>query len=324
MRRAVLVLMATGLVSSQAPPRFSSDVQLVQVDVQAADGERGQVLEWLSKKDFEIYDDGRPREIRGFHFATSPADVVFLIYGRSGVGPAKDINAYRRGLRAAPDALATGDQAAVIRTDSAARADLEMTENMVEVRHALLFGGEGHYRTGHGHLYDAVAAAAELLLRPGDPGRRRAVVAITDDIENGSKIGAAGVIRNLVEADAVLDEVVVVRGIRGRRVGFGGVWGIPRIDREIGGSDAGESLRPVVEATGGEATPGDEFETRFPDFIRRIRMRYLLSFYVQSTPETKYHRIEVRLAPEAATRYPHAVLRARAGYYSGPATAATN
>jgi len=73
-----------------------------------------------------------------------------------------------------------------LRTDSASKVDLALTDDLTKAQHVIVWGGDRSYRTGHDHLYDAVMAATTLLARPRDPARRRALVAVTDDIEGGS------------------------------------------------------------------------------------------------------------------------------------------
>lgn len=121
-----------------------------------------------------------------------------------------------------------------------------------------------------------------------------------------------------MERDSTLYESVAVLGLTGRRVGFGGVWGIPKVERDIGSARTGKSLRDVAEATGGEAVPGDEFKESLPELVKRIRTRYLLGFYTDPTLTAQYHSIEVSLSPDALQRYPNALFRARRGYYTAP------
>jgi VWFA-related protein len=318
MKTAVLLPVVVLVSFAQELPQFSSSVQLVMVDVQATEKGTGRIIDLLGPKDFEVYDNDVRREVKEFHYETMPLDVVFLIYGKSGVGPAKDINAFRQGLRAGVGALEKGDRAAIIRTDTASQMDLAMTADLEKVQHAIIWGGDQRHRPGHDHLYDAVRAATELFPRPRDRARRRAIVAVTDDVERGSKVGMNTLITDLLEADTTLNEIVAVFGVTGRRVGVGGVWGIPRVEHEIDSARSGKSLREAVEATGGEAVPDDLFKETFPDLVRRIRTRYLLGFYADPTPGAEYHMIEVRLTPEALGRYPNALIRARRGYYATP------
>ncbi len=317
---AGLTLCTLCVVGYQDAPRFSSDVQLVVVDVQVTEKGTGRILDLLGPKDFELYDNDLRQDIRLFQFETAPLDLVFLLYGKSGVGPVKDINAFRESLTSAVDALRPGDRTAILRTDSASRIDLPLTDDLVKARRAIVMGGDCHCKTGHDHLYDAVMAAATVFPRRKDSGRRRAIFAITDDVERGSKITLNTLITEVLEADTTVNEAVVVLGFTGRRIGLGGVWRIPGVQREIGGSRSGESLRAVVEATGGEVVSGDKFRENSSEIIGRMRMRYLLGFYPAPTPVREFHTINVRLTTEAKLRFPSALIRARRGYYSAPAT----
>ncbi len=99
-----------------------------------------------------------------------------------------------------------------------------MTEDLEQVKHAIIWGGAQHHPTGHDRLYDAARAAIDLFPRPRDPARRRAIVAVTDDVEHSLKVGMNTLITDLLEGDVTLNEIITVLGVTGRRVGFGGVW----------------------------------------------------------------------------------------------------
>jgi len=313
-----LVLFALSLfvrAFAQEHPQFSAHVQLVMVDVQVTEKGTGRVLELLGPKDFEIYDEGGRQEIREFHFETTPVDIVFLIYGRPpGWWPGTG-NDLGKGLNAAAEQLRAGDRGAVLRSNSEGKIDLAMTDDKEKVRAALL---RARYPPEYDRLYDAVNLATKLFSRPKDPARRRAIVAITDDFERGSKIKIDPLITELLEVDSTLNEVILVPGPPpSRQVGVSGPMGKPTISSKIGGSPrTGASLRDAVQATGGEAIPGDLLQERFPELIQRIRFRYLLGFYAEPTARREFHRIEVRLTPEAQKQCPNALIRARRGYYS--------
>jgi VWFA-related protein len=308
-----LLLLIPPVLAQQAA-RFTSEVQLVPIDVQATEKDTGRILDLLSPKDFVIYDEGQPREIRLFQFGTTPLDLVFLTYGKSGWGSPKDLQEFNRGLNGAAAEMITGDRAAVLRTDSPSQVDLFLTADQEAVRHALVLGGK--FRTRHDRLYDAVRVAIGLFPGRKDPGRRRAIVAITDDLELRSKASLDKVVRDLLEGDIALNEVILSFRKAMGEIGFGGTWGIPRIRHQLGTEPNGASLLDAVEATGGEAIVGDQFQERFPKLLRQIRMRYLLGFYAPPASARQYRRLEVRLTPEARRRYPNAIIRARRGYYS--------
>lgn len=95
--RLVLILIA-GLAAAQDNVQFSADSRLVLVDVDVTERGTGAVRELLGPQDFEIEVNGRRQQIREFEFETTPLDVVFLFFGKTGVGPASDIQRFGRTL----------------------------------------------------------------------------------------------------------------------------------------------------------------------------------------------------------------------------------
>jgi len=296
--KLALVLVAAAALTVQDVPRFSSDVPLVMVDVQVLRRDTGRILEFLGPKDFELYDNGSRREISIFDFEAIPLDIVFLIYGRDGWGLIKDVRNFHEGLHLAVETLSPADRAAVLRTDSESKIAVPLCFDRRKIRRALDY--EEPYPTGYGHLYQAISVATTLFSKLREPARRRVIVAITDDIEHGSRITIDRLITDLLESNITLNAVIVVLAKR-------------RME-----SPMGDSLRLAVEATGGESIPGDLFRERFQELTRRIRMRYLLGFYASSSINREYRTLEVRLSDEAKNRYPNAVIRARRGYYAQP------
>jgi hypothetical protein len=77
--------------------------------------------------------------------------------------------------------------------------------------------------------------------------------------------------------------------------------GIPDVTHRVGSQPTGASLRSAVEATGGEAVPGDLFRARFPELIRRIRRRYLgASMRAAMTPTANSNAAEIAAAEHSA------------------------
>jgi|GEM_PF-5561236 len=320
MRALLLLLPAALLLAQPNPEHYSADAQLVLVDVQVMDdASPGQVAELLSRKDFEIYDNGVRREVEDFSFETAPLDLVFVIYGPIAGRANRGAPAPYAGLREAGQTLLPGDRVAVLRSADQRMVDLELSENMDTVRGALS-GSVWKQRPEKDRLYDTVRLATQMLPSKRDPSIRRAIVVLSDDIDVSSQTKLPDLISTLLEADVTLNEVVYpsMHG-PGRSVGAGGVSGIPTISRRFGPVRTGTSLRDAVDATGGELVPGDQSDT-LPSLIRGLRMRYLLGIYVEPTSEREFHRLEVRLTADAKQRYPKASVRAREGYYSAPAT----
>jgi VWFA-related protein len=308
------------ILAAQERPRFSSEVQLVMVDTEVTEKGTGRPLELLGPDDFEIYDDGHPRPVREFHFETAPLDFVFLLYS-FGFAPVVEVNDFRRGLNNLIAELQDHDRAAVLQSDSASKVDLALTGDKGAIREALLGIKRGmapHVRPPiPTHLYDAVLAATAIFRSPKDPSRRRVIVALTGDLERDSKIGLDTLTTSLLEADTTLFGVLMPVAADNARSPMHVGLPIPTPTHPAVYS----SIRPAIEATGGEAVPGDLYPERLPELIRRIRLRYLLGFYAEPSPVRKLHFLDVRLTPAALSRYPNALVRARQGFYAEPAAA---
>jgi hypothetical protein len=196
-----------------------------------------------------------------------------------------------------------------------------MTAEIERVEAALLGSNRRTGITGRGgRLCDAVHAALDLFPKPYERGHRRAVVAITDDIENKSRTNLDQLTTGLLEADATLNAAILVTGQMYASVSTRSIPlpGIPTgSSRRLGGANPdGKSIGEAVEESGGEMVPGDRFRDEFPQMLRRLRGRFLLGFYAPPVSGHVYRKIEAKLSEEAKARHPNAVVRARRGYYS--------
>ncbi len=269
--RSLLMLAVGAIAVCQEPPQFRTDIQLVMVDVQVVEKGIGKVLEFLTEEDFVISDNSQARPVREFQFETTPLDIVFVLCGQMWAPP-KEVNDFRKGLTEAAAQLRARDRSAVIRGDSKSKIALAMTNDHDATRRTLLEVDRGVSPnigfSGRGKLYDAVKTAATIFPRPKESGRRRAIVAVTTDIERGSRTQLEPLITDLLEADATLNAIVVAGNPGGIRLGGGTIPGGPRVATTIQTiPTAGESIRAAIEATGGEAVPGDQFREQFPRLI---------------------------------------------------------
>jgi hypothetical protein len=129
-------------------------------------------------------------------------------------------------------------------------------------------------------------------------GRRRAVLMITDNL--GVRDRPEGpIVRGYWEQDVVLSAL---------RTGGDDLnpLGLLAMPLRAG-------INGVVEQTGGEMlsleTPGS-----FAEAMRRLRLRYTLYYTMPAGQSGVQRKVEVRLAPETARRFPSARVRARKGY----------
>jgi len=78
-------------------------------------------------------------------------------------------------------------------------------------------------------------------------------------------------------------------------------------------------VKEIAGPSGGEVVSTEQAAEELPRMLERIRGRYLLYYAAPECKAGTFRRIRVDLSQEARARYPHAVLRAREGYYASAA-----
>lgn len=318
MRLWVTILAACGTLIG---PAAAQNTRLISLDVQVVDARTGEIPELLGPHDFEVYDDGQQIPIRNLAIDTPPMDLVFLIYmSNPGLSTRVDRQRYAQGLKAAVMALRQKDRAGVIRGSGPRGESLRLTGDPAAIRQALLRGHGA--QPDKNRLFDAASSALSLLSEQTSLDRRRAIIAITDDIERHSETKQDALEESLLRAGVTLHEVMLALAPAGSGVYAGAPLPglhIPRISGVVGSGNlaGGDSLVNLVRATGGENQIGDDFDTALPALIRRLRMRYTLTVSVPAAASA-FHKIEVRLTPECRLAHPDVTVRTRIGYYSEP------
>jgi hypothetical protein len=315
----LLTVFAAALLAAAQQPKSAPEPQLVSADVQVTETSTGKVIDVLGSGDFELFDNGVPREIRKFRVETAPLDIVFLLYGKEISLSPRERDDALSGLLTTARGLRPGDRAAVLRRHSAGRANLSMTSDYAAIRRALAPSRKRASLIGHGdRLFDAIDAAVSLLPRSRQDGRRRVILAVTDDQDRHSKLSLNRLITELLRGDITLTAAIVpLKPKTGPSLPIPAIPGLPW-GGSNGGNDHRDSLWSAIQDTGGEALPGGELGQRIPELLGRIHSRYLLEFYANATPKRERHRLEVRLSAEARAKYPDALVRVRRGYFTRP------
>lgn len=280
------------LLAFQAPATFHSEVALVEVDVEVLHDQR--VVGGLTKDDFRVSDGGEPREILYFGREEEPLDVILLLDASPSMRPV-----LREVSLAAQEALGelrAGDRVAVMMFDAGVVVDFTEDFASVGPRIRRELGQMSSSR-----IQTAVDDAARYFLRQPRTGRRRAVLAITDNrgsTKNGSALG------DLWEADAVLSGLVISNPasvitfsiFQPQSLFLGGIG-------------------DLVEKTGGDLLKaGDDAGGGLREAIGRLRSRYSLHYVMPGGKPGEKRKVKVELTGPVAERYRGAEVRARSGY----------
>lgn len=167
------------------------NTELVDIPVVVSDRTGKAVLN-LKKKNFAVYEDGKPQEVADFAATSAPFEVALLL-DTSG-STRSDLDLIRRSAQGFIDSLRAGDRVAIIAFQTAeeggrkvARPEIlsSLTDNRAQLKSALEKVG-----TSNGTpYYDALLQITEKVFAnaPADQFRgRRALVALTDAVDSSS------------------------------------------------------------------------------------------------------------------------------------------
>lgn len=275
---------------------FKSAVDLVRVSAVVRD-KKGRYVRDLTARDFNVLDDGRPRPIADFRTDVAGVSLAVL-FDVSGSMESR----FAKAREAASHLLSwldrTRDEAAVFGFDTRLTQLTPFTVGLQTLPPELdlltPFGATG--------LHDAIAQTAKRL--DGREGRRRAVVVLTDGVDNASRLSPSEV-SGIASA---IDVPVYVIGI------------VPSIDNpaaEIAVPSAARSaligsMADLAEWTGGHSfvasTPAERSAVS-RQIIDELRHQYLIA--IESNGKPGWHPLVVRARDKDLT------VRARSGYFAG-------
>ncbi len=310
---AIPLLLATALPQEQElPPPIKVEVDVVNILCSVRD-KKGGLRADLTQDDFTVLEDGKPQTIKYFSRETDlPLTLGLLV----------DVSRSQENLLEVERSAAVRFFSAVLRKKDmaflisfGAEAELmqDYTSSIPLLRAALEklrinapVGGvmpspvPTVYQPRGTILYDAVYLAATEKLR-GEVGRK-AMVLITDGVDQGSRLKLSDAMEAAQKADAAIYSIYYVdpRAYYGR--GFGG----------FGVSD--DALKKMSEETGGRLFRVDRNHTLddiFTEIQTEMRSQYAIGFTpANSNKDGSYRRLEVR------TRQKDLKVQARKGYYA--------
>ncbi len=338
----------------QEPATFSADVKVVNIFATVRD-RKGQIVSNLGKDDFTVTEDGRPQVIKYFSRETDlPLTLGLLVdtsmSQRRVLGQEKSASYHflDRVLRA------DKDKTFVIHFDHESELLQDLTSSRTDLQRALdeiqlpqdgqpqlnrgtgsgggYPGGGGGYpgggRRGGGQrgrggagttMYDAIYLAANEIMKKQTG--RKAVILLTDGVDNGSKTFLGDAIEAAQRADTICYSILfsdeqayqqqpITFGGMGRRGGGRGM-GSPAGDRP----DGKKVLERISRETGGsffEVTKKQSIDDIYDRIQEELRNQYSIGYTPdQSQTNSGYRAIKV-LAKD--TKY---TVQSREGYYAG-------
>lgn len=297
---ALLGASTPGLVFAQTPT-FRSSVDAVAVTAVARD-DRGRPVRNLAREDFEIYEQGRLRQVTDFKVSDQgPVSLAILLDVSGSMRVGAQLEASRNAIEHLLSWVQpAADEVSLFTFDRELRQEAAFTKDLAAVRSAL-------YRVealGLTSLYDAIGRTARTLA--DRPSPRRAVIVVTDGLDTSSTLTPSEV-SGLASA---IDVPVYVIAVLSPLDHPGTEYAVP----SAATSPVSTHLSNLAYWTGGtllmSSTPAHASQAARA-IVTELRHQYLLAFEASSTPG--WYPLEVR------TRRKGVQVRARSGYFAGGA-----
>jgi VWFA-related protein len=314
--RATLALVSATLLSAQQSPDIRVDVDLVTVSCSVTD--RGVPARGLKREDFNLLDDGQPREIRNFwQEADLPLTIAFVA-DVSG-SQAGFIKSHREAVaqffkqvmspRDRAMVVAVARQAWLLSDLTGSPGDLSAAVEKIGTRQGKespMLGppcrNAGFPHTcGGTALWHGVYYAA-LQLKP--VSGRKAIIILSDGMDTGSDISLTDVVEMAQSAEVVVYSIKYANPMRfislAATIAQAVSRGLERLSRETGGLNF--------------PNPGHKISDVFTQIESDLRNLYVLGFTPPNEArDGKFHKLQV------TTMRPDLTVRTRSGYWASGA-----
>lgn len=244
----------------------------------------------LSKKHFTVFEDNVEQEIVFFSDTDAPVSVG-IIYDVSGSMSSGQMAMSWRALQRFMATSHPSDDYSVIAFNNKVRLLADRTRDPQVVLNSLSMAKSG----GNTALYDAVYLGLDRVQRGAH--KKRALIILSDGMDNSSRYSFKEMQRFLKEADVVIYSV--------------GIY-----STEFSGHSL---LEQLSEATGGKAYTASDggLDELFERIALELRNQYSIGYVPQNfQPDGKWRRLKVKINPPRGL--PKLSVRAREGYYATP------
>lgn len=288
LRLLTLLTLHGVLATAQDNPVFRSSVEFIFVDAQVLS--QGNPVRGLTKQDFLVWDNGKPKTIVSFGADDQPLDVMLLIDISGSMVPIE-----QKVKSVAADAMASllaSDRVGIAVFSHRARLVIAPSSDRKKVDTAvrqISWVGTGTELNG------TVLNTAKYLGNHARMEARRAVIILTDN-KGYRSMPDEWVRDGLWESNVVMNALL-----------------FPKTAGESGDAD----VRRFVKHTGGETIVVRSADIPLAAMFRRLRERYGIMYHAPEGEPGSMRTIRVEMTPQARSKLKDVKIRARAGYKVG-------
>jgi Ca-activated chloride channel family protein len=258
---------------------------------------KGRPIQGLTEKDFQLTENNVPQKIDYFHVDSGDkVSIAFLLDVSSSMRLMDKIGEAREAILYFLNRLGPGDRASLM---IFADGEIQQLAPFGTDPQAIIRRLDAIKAYGQTALHDAIAAAPTQVDK--QEGGRKAIVLITDGVDNASKL-------SLYEAMSAARRVDVPI----YSIGFAG--SVETSAENAQGTNA-EVLKLISDETGGTffwINDPDELKEAIHSVEEDLRSQYVLGYTPPQRCDGVFHRIELKAS---RNRYK---IRTRKGYVAGP------
>ncbi len=182
------------------------DTSLVSLNVSVFNSRLNSFVGALEQKDFKVFENGHEESISYFAATDVPFDLVLLIDLSGSTADKRDL--IRKSTRRFIEAARPSDRLAIVTFADTTEVVAPLTAD----RAKLIEGANSIQGSGGTRLWDALKYTLDQVIGPKTPGRRRAIVLMTDGVDNalgGGDVGSEISFADLLEAVRKRDELII-------------------------------------------------------------------------------------------------------------------
>lgn len=285
----------TPLAAQESSFRVSANY--VKVPVSAFD-ETGQLVRDLTPDDFQLLDDGQPRQIENFVVDFAPIHVLLLLDVSGSME--EEIEEIKTAAFRFAGSFSKEDLISIMSFSDEVLLLQDWTNKIKRIKKALKKLKPG-YRTA---LYDALASTVSEHFQ-GIPGRR-VIIVLTDGLDNQSTVAHGTLLSQLIRSDITLYIVSRTRLVLPKVSDSVRVEFLNRVMKrllkdegdfvEIYFREKEAAMRQLAENTGGRALFPQYLEELADSYVavaRELKQQYVLTFRPPDDAESRFRTIEL-------------------------------
>jgi VWFA-related protein len=302
---------------AQAPPPLSrNQIRVATNEVVVATtvtDPTGELVLDLLPSDFHVFDDGVEQKIDHWDLGGDPLAVV-LVLQTTDRAQSMIPAIHSLGSIFTATAMALDGEGAVITYDSTVDVVQPFTMDHDAVESAI---ANAEFDDPKMHLYDAMAAAVEML-KDQAPMRRRIMLIVGESRDDGSKADFGAVVRDAQHANITIYAIGPSSATRDLLQDAPALWAAPAIFllQQGRNRDKRHALEIAATATGGAhygAVRAGTLRAAMDDIGGELHAQYIIGYRPNAERAPGFHSIKVTVSR------PSVVVRTRPGYYVAPA-----